>query len=426
MSLKTLSKIKELRNSGVLNQKIEKIERDLEPIVDKMIETGIKIDPVYFELLDKEITEELEKTRKKIYFLAKQEFNLNSPRRIARVFFKDLKIQTIDLRKTETLEISTSTPELKKIKDKHEIIGEFLHYRMLNKMHSVYIKTLPDIADRHYRVHSDIDQLGAATGRMTSSSPNLQNIPIHSEWGRKIRAGFIPEKGWSFLACDYSQIELRLVAHIAKESVLLESFRKGEDIHARTASEIFKIPIDMIDKETRFRAKVLNFGLLYGMSPMGFARAAGISTEEATDFIVQYFKRFSNIKKYLLNTITHAKRHGHVETIWGRKRFFPDINSEDFVLRSSAERMAINHPIQGTCADIIKKAMIDVQKKILTKDKNIKLILQVHDELIFEVKDENVQQFAHKLKDILKNSMLLDDVDLLVESKSGKNWRDLQ
>jgi len=303
-------KIEIFHKDGVLSEEIYKLEKNLIPIILRMEERGMKIDKTYFAKLEKEFTKELAILEKTIYKLATREFNINSPQQLSEILFDVLGISPAGLKKTPGGAISTAAGELEKVQDKHPIGKELLAYRELQKLYTTYIKPLPVMADKNDRLHTHLDPLGTATGRLSSASPNLQNIPVQGEWGKRIRQGFIPQKGMVFYGFDYSQMELRLAAHLADDTKMQEAFERGEDIHQATAAEIFAVASKEVTPQMRFRAKALNFGILYGMGPRGFAKSAKISYEEAQQFIDQYFVRFPNIRKYTDETIAFARNQG--------------------------------------------------------------------------------------------------------------------
>jgi len=302
-----------------------------------------------------------------------------------------------------------------------------LRHRELQKVKSTYISPLPGLADAQDRIHTEFDQLGTATGRLSSSRPNMQNIPVRGTWGSKIRKGFIAEKGFQFVSFDYSQMELRLAAHIADDKRMKEFFKDGEDIHRMTAAEVFGVSADKVTKDMRFRAKALNFGVLYGMGAVGFAKSANIRREEAQGFIDNYFTRFPAIREYIETTENFARKNGYVETLLGRKRYIPEMTSSHPGLRAQAERMAINHPIQGTAADIIKMAMVAIPTPPPTGDlpKGDKLLLQIHDELLFEIEDDKIEETYPKIKDVMENIYSLS-VPLQVDVSVGHSWGELK
>ena len=407
----TYEKIEMFYGEGILSEEVYELEKKLVPVIRSMEQAGIKVDKKYFSKLAKEITKELADVESTIYKIAGKNFNANSPQQLSGILFGELMLPTKGLKKTPGGVVSTAAPELEKLKGEHPIIKELLKYRELQKLNSTYVGPLPGIADGNDRIHTKFDQLGTATGRLSSSGPNMQNIPVRGAWGSKIRKGFIAEKGYILVAFDYSQMELRLAAHIAGDKKMKEYFKDDEDIHRMTASEVFGIAPDKITKDMRFRAKALNFGVLYGMGASGFAKSAAISREEAQSFIDNYFARFPAIREYIEKTTEFARKNGYVETLLGRKRYIPEMTSSHPGLRSQAERMAINHPIQGTAADIIKMAMAKLEsinpsfaKATAGRyESGIRMLLQIHDELLFEIASDKIQETHPKIKDIMEN-----------------------
>ena len=417
----TYEKIEMLYSEEVLSKEVYELEKKLVPVIRGMEEVGIKIDTKHFAVLAKEISGVLNDAEKAVYKIAGKSFNANSPQQLSEVLFSPppagLMLPTKGLKKTPGGVVSTAAPELEKLQGKHPIIKELLRYRELQKLKSTYIGPLPYLADDKDRIHTKFDQLGTATGRLSSSSPNMQNIPVRGAWGPKIRKGFIAEKGYKFVAFDYSQMELRLAAHIADDKKMKEYFKDGEDIHKMTASEVFGVDPDKITKDMRFRAKALNFGVLYGMGASGFAKSANISRQEAQGFIDNYFTRFPAIREYISKTEEFARKNGYVETLLGRRRYIPEMTSSHPGLRAQAERMAINHPIQGTAADIIKMAMVAIPIP--------KLLLQIHDELLFEIEDDKIEETYPKIKDIMESVYKLT-VPLSVDVSVGPSWGELK
>lgn len=409
--------IERLYEDKVFSKEIYELEKELIPVLRTMEENGIAIDKKYFAKLEKETAKELKGLEKRIHSMGGREFNINSTQQLSQVLFFDLEMSPKGLKKTPKGVISTASPELEKLQDVHPIIREVLWYRELQKLYTTYIVPIPEKADKNSRVHTSFGQLGTATGRLSSSSPNMQNIPIQTEWGRKIRKGFIAQKGYQLVSFDYSQMELRLAAHIAKDKKMSSFFDRGADIHQMTASEVFGIAPDKVTKEMRSRAKALNFGVLYGMGARGFARSAKISMEEAQDFIDDYFINFPAIKKYIENTKEFVREYGYAETLFGRKRFLPDIASSAPHLQAAAERMAVNMPIQGTAADVIKMAMVQISKE-LPKER---LLLQIHDELLFELprNSKSIPQIKHIMEQA-------GSLKLKIDVKAGDNWDELK
>lgn len=421
----TKEKIERLYQEGVLSPAIYELELELSPVLRAMEETGIMIDKPFFEKLGREFAGYLQKLEASIAKKAGGAFNVNSPKQLSQVLFERLGISPKGLRKTPGGVVSTASPELEKLAGEHPLIDEILRYRELAKLQSTYILPLPKLADRNSRVHTHFDQLGAATGRLSSSNPNLQNIPLQGDWGGKIRAGFTAQKGFSLVSLDYSQVELRIASHIAGEEKMQEAFLGGKDVHAQTAAAVFGVKESEVTKEMRFRAKALNFGILYGMGARGFSRSAQVPLQEAQDFIENYFVQFPRIKQYMEDTVESVRELGYAETLFGRKRFLPDINSSTPGIRAAAERVAVNHPIQGTQADIIKMAMVKIAKELSLQQEDCRMLLQIHDELLFEVRDDIVKERAGAIRLLMEETVSLK-VPLAVKASSGKTWGDLK
>lgn len=412
-----LAQVEDAREAGLLSGEIYEVEKNLVDVVLAMEERGVRIDTEILGRLQADIKKKLEEIEKEIYRVAGMEFNINSPKQMGVVLFETLGISPKGIKKTPGKEFSTAADELEKIKDEHPVVSLILQQRELQKMLSTYIAPLPESVGPDGRIHSTLIPLGAATGRMSSSNPNLQNIPIRGEWGGHIRAAFIPGEGKQFLACDYSQMELRIVAHLAKDKNMIEAFKNGEDIHARTASLVFGIDLQDVTKDMRYRAKALNFGLIYGIGHRAFARSAGISVDEAKDFMDRYLAVFSGVADYIENAKEVARERGYAETLFGRKRFLPDLHSPNPGLRAFAERAAINMPAQGTTADIVKMAMVRAEKEF----PSLSLILQIHDELLWEGELKEIERVKGDVQYLLEHIVELD-VPLLVSSAVGSSW----
>ncbi|MBU1036870.1 DNA polymerase I [Patescibacteria group bacterium] len=400
---------------------LEKIELPLIPILAEMEKTGIKINLKKLASLNKEFSQKIKAVKKKIYKLAGHKFNIASPLQLKEVLFTKLKISTAGLKKIKT-GISTAAMELDKMADRHPIIKLISEFREYSKLQNTYLNALPKLVNpKTGRVHTSFNQTVTATGRFSSSNPNLQNIPIRTKIGKEIRKVFIAERGLSLISADYSQIELRVIASLAKDKKMIESFKKGEDIHKRTAANINKVAIEKVKPEQRYAAKEVNFGVIYGLGHVGLAQRTGISREEAKMFIEEYFAIHPAIKKWLDQTKKLAHQKGFVEDLFGRRRYLPNINSGIQLLQAAAERMAINMPIQGTAADLLKLAMIKIHKELPKISKTAKMLLTVHDELVFEVKDSEVKKISKFVKEIMENIYTLN-VPIKVEVNSGKNW----
>ncbi|MBI5622123.1 DNA polymerase I [Candidatus Falkowbacteria bacterium] len=415
-----LSNAIEQRNSFGL---METIEMPLVAVLAKMELLGVKIDMKFLGQLDREIETTRQKLDKKIFAMAGKEFNLDSPLQLKEILFETLEIPTEGLKRGKT-GFSTAAAELDKMRGLHPIIDLISEHRELAKLQSTYTQALPKLVNKKTgRVHTSFNQTVAATGRLSSSDPNLQNIPIRTSLGREVRKAFIAEKGCQILKADYSQIELRIVASLAQDKEMLAIFKRGEDIHAATAAAIHGVPLDSVTKEMRYSAKEVNFGVLYGMGAYGLSWRTGISMAEAKNFIDKYFKTFSGVKKFVDSTIKFARRDGYVETLFGRRRYLPEINSGMAQVKNAAERMAINAPIQGTAADLIKLAMIALDTKLAAEftTEEVKMILQVHDELVFEVKSGLVKTVAPLVKDVMENVYQLR-VPIVVDVEAGESW----
>jgi DNA polymerase-1 len=413
--------IEKLYEEGVFSQKIYQVEKNLVPIVKKMEENGIKVDLKALKALSEYLAKRIEKIERKIFQLAGITFNLNSPSQVAEVLFEKLKIPIKDLKKTPGGAVSTGAQELKKIKKAHPIVNLILKHRELFKLKSGFVDSLPKMINpKDGKIHPHFRQLGTETGRMSCSEPNLQNIPIRGEIGKEIRNCFCAQTGFKFLSADYSQMELRIAASLSGDKKMQELFKKGEDIHTLTASQIFKIPKEKVTERMREIAKTLNFGVLYGMGPKAFSERTGMSLGEAKEFIEKYFQNFKELAEFVEGLIKKARQKGYAETLFGRKRFLPEINSIDPKIRAGAERMACNMPIQGTAADICKIAMIRLKERgIINGD--CKLILQIHDELLFEVKQDKIETVVPKIKKIMEEVAKLE-VPLRIDLKVGKSW----
>jgi len=408
---------------------LEKLFESMEmPLIETLVEmelNGISLDREYFKKLDSEMDKEIIALQKKIWKLSGGEFNVSSPKQLQNILFNKLGISTAGLSRTKT-GISTGADELAKLKGRHDIIDLILNYREVTKLSSTYIKSLPELVNPiTQRLHTSFNQTIAATGRLSSTDPNLQNIPIRTELGRKIRRGFVAKKGCELASLDYSQIELRIAAHLSQDKNLIAAFKKNQDIHTVTAAAINQIPVDKVTPDLRRKAKAVNFGILYGQGPHGLAQSADIPYEEARAFIDGYFAAYGSVRKFMDDTLAQARSKGYVETIFGRKRYLEEINASNAMVRKSAERMAINAPIQGSNADIIKLAMIEVTKLIDKEySKTISLLLQVHDELLFEGEPKALASAIPKIKKIMENVTKIS-VPIIVEAKQGKNWEQM-
>ena len=411
---------KELESNGV-KELFEEIEMPLVPVLAYMEKNGVRIDTEALKETSKHFTIRMREIEEEIYKLAGMEFNVSSPKQVGEVLFDRLKIVE-KAKKTKTGQYVTSEEVLESLKGKHQIVEKILDYRGLKKLLSTYIDTLPELINpKTGRIHTSFNQTVTATGRLSSSNPNLQNIPIRNEDGKEIRKAFIPDDGCEFFSADYSQIELRIMAHLSGDKNMIEAFKEEQDIHAATAAKIYKIDINEVTREQRSKAKTANFGIIYGISVFGLAERLNVDRKEAKELIDGYFENYPQVKAYMDESIRTAREKGYIETIFKRKRYLPDINSRNAVVRGYAERNAINAPIQGSAADIIKVAMIRIYKRFMDEGIKSKMILQVHDELNFSVlreEKEKVQQIvisemeaAYKMK-----------VPLLADCGWGQNW----
>jgi DNA polymerase-1 len=358
-----------------------------------------------------------------IHAIAGFPFNINSPQQLAKVLYEDLKLPSpVKYGKGKTM--STAADILEALAAEHEIARLVLEFRQLSKLKGTYVDALPALIDKETgRVHTTFNQTGAATGRLSSSNPNLQNIPIRTELGREIRAAFVPRDGWVLVVADYSQIELRLLAHMSQDALLVKSFRAGEDIHTRTAAEVFGVGPLMVTPEMRRNAKAVNFGIVYGQTPFGLAASLGIPRKEAETYIRQYFERYSGVKKFIEQTIEEVRKTGVAKTLIGRERPIPDMNTRNPNARSFAERTAVNTPLQGTAADLIKMAMIRIDRELQRRGSQARMLLQVHDELVLEAPPDEVPELKQFVKREMENVYDLN-VPLIVDVGSGPNWRD--
>jgi len=408
--------LEEIANLGLL----QNMELPLIPVLAKMEKNGIKIDRAFLKELDNRFSKEIKSLEEKIYKLAGTEFNVASPLQLKEILFDKLKIETHGLKKIKT-GLSTAAGELEKLMDRHEIIPLISEFREYSKLKNTYTNTLADDADTNDRIHTSFNQTVTATGRLSSSNPNLQNIPIRTDIGKEIRKVFIAKKGNMLISADYSQIELRVIASLADDKKMIEAFVKGEDIHARTAANINKIEINEVTREQRRAAKEVNFGVIYGLGYVGLAQRTGITRVEAKEFIEKYFTLHPSIKEWLDHTKELARETGYVETLLGRRRYLPDIHSGVQMIKASAERMAINAPIQGTAADLLKMAMIKIHTDLPKISEHSKMLLTVHDELVLEVPKAEVEKVSQFVKQTMENIYTLS-VPIVAEVASGNNW----
>ncbi|HQN98739.1 MAG TPA: DNA polymerase I [Bacteroidales bacterium] len=400
----------------------QEIEMPLMPVLVSMETQGVKIDTEALNAFGEQLENEIHQIAEEIYSLAGESFNISSPKQLGVILFEKLKIAE-NPRLTSTKQYATGEDVLEKLAHRHPIVEKILDYRELTKLKSTYVDTLPQMINpRTQRVHTSYNQAVTATGRLSSNNPNLQNIPVRTERGREIRKAFIPRNSdYILISADYSQIELRIIAHLSGDEAMKEAFRQGLDIHAATASRIFNIPLNQVTKEQRRTAKSVNFGIVYGISAYGLAQNLDIPKKEAAAIIEEYFKQYPGIKAYMEKSIVFAREHGYVETIKGRKRYLPDINSANANMRGFAERNAINAPIQGSAADMIKIAMINIYQALKEKFPHSYMILQVHDELVFDARKEEAEEIKIMVRNIMQNAMPLS-IPVVVDINAGENW----
>ena len=403
-----------------LHDIFENLENKLVPVLASMENFGIKIDKKYFENYKKELQENIEKLEKEIYSLSGEAFNIGSPKQLAEILFEKMGIEPVKKTKTgystdvEVLEVLA----LRGI----EIAEKLLEYRGFTKLLSTYVEPLPKLADEEDRIHTTFNQNGTSTGRLSSANPNIQNIPVRTDEGIKIRKGFISQDGWSLVSFDYSQIELRVLAELSKDENLLLAYKKDKDLHDLTARKIFfKTDEEQVTREQRSIAKVINFSILYGKTPFGLSKELKIPVADASQYIKTYFEQYPKVKKFLENILENARQNGFVETLYGTRRYINNINSSNKNLQAQANRMAVNTVVQGTAANIIKKVMIKLYDEFKNND-DIKMLLQVHDELIFEVKDEVSEKYMEKIKEIMEGTIKFEDIKLSANGSLAKNW----
>jgi len=390
-----------------------------------MERAGVRVDPQALDAMSQAMEKEVRRLEKEVWELAGEEFNVNSPPQLAEILFDKLNLQP-PARRGKAKARSTAVDVLEELAAAHPLPGKVIEYREVAKLKSTYVDALPKLIHPETgRLHTSFSQTGTATGRLSSSDPNLQNIPIRSELGRQIRAAFVAEKGNLLLSADYSQIELRIMAHFSADPVLVEAFRKGEDIHARTAQEVFGVGPLAQTAEHRRAAKVINFGIIYGLSAFGLAQQLGIEQKEAAQFINAYFQRYRGVKEYLDRVLEETRKTGMAKTLFGRIRPIPEITSPQMQLRNFAERTALNSPLQGTAADLIKLAMIAIDRRLREEKFKARMILQVHDELLFEVPESELSRVSELVCREMESVHKLD-VPLAVEAKAGPNWRDMR
>ena len=410
--------------NGLINV-YDTIDLPLMPVLARMENAGVKIDTAALSRMSVELEKQCDARAKEIHAIAGMEFNVNSPRQLGDVLFNKLSLpKPVKYGKGKT--ISTAVDVLEDLAVEHEIARKVLDFRQLSKLKSTYVDSLPTLVDaRTGRVHTTFNPAGTATGRLSSTNPNLQNIPIRTELGREIRSAFIADPGNVLLSADYSQIELRLLAHFSEDPLLVEAYRREDDIHQLTASEVFGVPPMLITAEHRSRAKAVNFGIVYGISPFGLAAQLGIEQKEAKKYIDTYFERYKGVRAFIERVLEQTRREQRVRTLFGRIRPIPDINSKNANMRGFAERTAVNTPLQGTAADVIKLAMIKIDAEIARRKLRSRMTLQVHDELVFEVPEKEIDTMRHLVREHMQNVYPFK-VPLMVDVGVGQNWRDLE
>ena len=419
-----LKQAKELKEQDLQKLFLE-VEMPLLPVLGAMERAGVKVDTDYLGELAKELKCSIRELERTIYKNAGEEFNINSPKQLSDILFNKLNISVEGIKRTKT-GISTAASELEKMRGLHPVIDAITNYRELTKLLSTYVEAIPELVDpKTGRVHTSFNQTVTATGRLSSSDPNLQNIPIRGEWGTRIRQAFIPEPGFTLLSADYSQIELRLAAHLANDVRMIQVFKQGQDVHAATAAFIFNCKPNEVTPDQRRSAKEVNFGVLYGMGAWGLSERTGLTRTEAREFIERYFKAFSGVSKWIEEIKAQAKSQGYVTTLLGRKRYLPEINSGVGQVRAAAERMAVNLPVQGTAADLMKLAMVRVAEALPNVSPKSRMTIQVHDELVFEVPQTDVAKVAELVKHEMEGAIELS-VPIKVEVKQGKNWGEME
>ncbi|HEY0948419.1 MAG TPA: DNA polymerase [Candidatus Paceibacterota bacterium] len=422
---------KGITETGRLKEVYEEMERPLIGIIEEMHQCGVRIDTAVLEDLRKKYRKELTAIEKRIYKAAGREFNISSPKQLGEVLFDELGLMAKGQKKTSTGQRSTKESELEKIKDLHPIVADVLEFRGLQKLLSTYIEALPPLLWDDGRLHAQFLQYGAVTGRMASQNPGLQNIPMRTERGRAIRHAFVPRDGFTLVGLDYSQIELRIAAMLSGDQKLIDIFKSGRDVHQEVAAAVFNVAPENVDREMRRRAKIINFGILYGMGVNALKTQLGTTTSEAHTFYDDYFETFKTLAQYLESTRGFARKHGYTETLFGRRRQFPEMKSPLPYVRAQAERMAINAPIQGTQADITKRAMVSVDKllKEMGAKEDVHLLLQVHDELVYEIRNSRVAELAEKIRTEMERALpeeYAEGVPVIAEAKSGSDWGNME
>ncbi len=421
VTLRLMEPLKKKLEEDGLMRVFQEVEMPLMPVLARMERNGVCLDTQTLAETGKHFEERLATLESEIYELAGHPFLLTSPRQVGEVLFAELRLND-KAKKTKSGQYSTGEEVLEAIKGKHPIVQKILDHRALKKLLSTYVDALPKLinpATGH--IHTSFNQAVTATGRLSSSNPNLQNIPVRGDDGREIRKAFVPEEGCTFFSADYSQIELRIMAHLSQDEHLVADFREGRDIHAATAARVFHKAIDDVTRDERRKAKTANFGIIYGISAFGLAERMDVSRTEAKELIDNYFATYPKVREYMLKSVDAAREKGYIETAWGRRRYLPDITSRNSVVRGYAERNAVNAPIQGTAADIIKVAMVRIDERFRREDIHSKMILQVHDELNFSVLPEEREKVEQIVIEEMEHAFTMS-VPLVADCGEGKNW----
>jgi DNA polymerase-1 len=401
----------------------EEIEIPLVKVLADMEKEGIKLDTDFLKSLSHDLDSDIKKLEATIYEIAGEQFNIASPKQLGDVLFDKLKIGGAKQKKTKTGQYATGEEVLSYLANENQIVKDILDYRQLVKLKNTYVDALPNQVDPvTLRVHTDYMQTVAATGRLSSNNPNLQNIPIRTERGRQIRKAFVArDENYTLVSADYSQIELRIIAALSGEENMIKAFLNNEDIHKSTASKVFDVPLEEVTREQRSHAKTVNFGIIYGVSAFGLSNQTSLSRSESAALIEAYYKTYPRLKTYIQEQIDFARENGYVQTVLGRRRYLKDINSQNAIVRGGAERNAVNAPIQGSAADIIKIAMINIHKKLISENHKSKMLLQVHDELVFDVHNSELEEIKEMIKHEMEHAFKME-VPLDVDLGAGKDW----
>ena len=411
-----------LKEKPVQEKLLKDIEYPLAHVLSRVEQNGAKIDKKKLADHSKELGEKIDGLSSEAYKIAGEEFNLDSPKQLLEILYEKQGLPV--LKKTPKGQPSTNEDTLKRLSEEYELPKIILQYRTLAKLKSTYTDSLINIENpKTERIHTSYQQAVTSTGRLSSTEPNLQNIPIKTAEGRRIREAFVPEKGNTLISADYSQIELRIMAHLSKDKNLTHAFNNDIDVHSSTAAEVFGVSIDDVNQDQRRSAKAINFGLMYGMSAFGLTRQLSIPRGEAQEYLDTYFARYTGVRDYMNNIKAQAKEDKYVETIMGRRLYLNEINAANGLRRQAAERAAINAPLQGSAADIIKKAMLDIDQLLLKEMPDVKMIMQVHDELVFECPKDNADTVMEKMKDTMERTVELN-IPLIAEAAIGSNWNE--